>query len=298
VQYQLNVLHNTPAEVVNSLAYLVNQHPLRVSSIFLSPFDMGDFLVLVVALVAERISRDRRSWTNYLLLGGSIAALFASRVRADSLAALVVLGLAVLPSPPRPVTARIRLIAAIAIGAAIIIPSLGGTRFVGAQGGNASNQGHIREITNGIHAMVDHPLGLGIGVQPATANRFLLSGNQIGLYTTDNSITQVGDELGFQALLPWLGFLIAAGVALRRRARGHDPLVAGAGLALIGILIAGQYHHVFLTYPVPWTLWAAIGLALRDRSAEPRRTPRTRPHRTWAAPPTTIVGTPSRFVNR
>jgi hypothetical protein len=40
-------------------------------------------------------------------------------------------------------------------------------------------------------------------------------------------------------------------------------------LAFLAIFVAGMYHHVFLSFPVPWILWAAVGLALRPEGASP-----------------------------
>jgi hypothetical protein len=48
---------------------------------------------------------------------------------------------------------------------------------------------------------------------------------------------------------------------LKRRASAGDDMAAALGFGLLGVLIAGMYHQVFLTFPVPWTLWAGLGLA-------------------------------------
>jgi hypothetical protein len=274
-QYLQFVLHDNAVAVADALRYLLNTHPLHVSSIFLSPYDMSDYLLIVAALVAERISRDARSPSNYVLLGAVVGALFFSRVRADALALVVMLVLVVLPAPRRPVEGRIRMILALLVGAALVVPSLSGSRYVGAQGGSSSATGHVKEINRGVSLLVHNPLGLGLGIQPSTITRLAgASGGQTNI-TTDNSITQVGDELGIQGLLPWLVLLVLTSAALARRARTADEYTTAAGLALLGVLIAGQYHHVFLVYPVPWTLWATVGLALpgaTSRRVEPIRT--------------------------
>jgi hypothetical protein len=224
---------------------------------------MADYLLLVVGITAARIIRDHRSAWNWALLAGTVAVLFFSRVRADSLGALLVLGVAVLPAPRRPVEARIRLILGLVIGAAIIVPSLGGTRFVGAQGGSQSNHGHVGEFIHGVSVAVSHPLGLGLGDQAATATKYQAeTGLPPSTLISSGSVAQVSDELGIQALIPWLltmGFIF---YELRRRARGPDDLVTGVGLGLLGLFIAAQFHHAFITYPGPWTFFAAIGLAL------------------------------------
>ena len=276
--YLLSVLHYSNSQVITAVQFFLPQyglHPLHVSSIFLSPYDMSDYLILVVALCAERISRDHRSPMNYIILAGAVATLFFSRVRADALAAVIILALIALPAPRRPTEARLRFVLALAVGAAIIIPTLGGTRYVGAEGGSSSSAGHIREIRNGISIIANNPLGLGLGNQPATASRFSTLTNPTSLIS-DNSITQVGDELGIEGLVPWLLTIALVLAAFRQRIRWGDELAAAAGFGLLGVLIAGQYHHVFLTYPGPWTLWAAVGLALPPMSAG-REAPRAAP---------------------
>jgi hypothetical protein len=53
--------------------------------------------------------------------------------------------------------------------------------------------------------------------------------------------------------------------ALGQAARRDDAFAGGVRLAFLGIFIAGMYHQVFLSFPVAWMLWAAVGLVLRPR---------------------------------
>lgn len=267
VQYQTSVLGNDTTTVTRDLGYLTNYDPLRVGSIFLSPFDMADFLLIAFAIAIERIARDFRSRGSYLVCAIILAALFASRVRADALAAVIIALIAMLPTPNRPVTARLRLLAAILLAAAIVVPSLGGTRFVDAQGGSQSNADHVTEIATGIEEIVHTPLGLGIGNVAGVGDRFVLTASEQGAFTVDNTVLQVGDELGVQALVPWLVLVILVWLALSRAARRADAFAGGIRLAFLALFIAGMYHQVFLGFPVAWSLWAAVGLVLRpDRS--------------------------------
>ncbi|MHB1534689.1 MAG: hypothetical protein ACYC1D_08780, partial [Acidimicrobiales bacterium] len=196
VQFETDIVHVSLADTINTFRYLLSLNPLRVSSIFFSPFDMADYLVLVAALLVERISHDARSPWRYPQLALVMAALFFSRTRADALAAVIVLALAVLPAPRRPIEARVRLIVALLVGAAIVVPALGGTRFLGAHGANTSSQQHVSEVTYGISVIWHHPFGLGLGDQPSTASRFAAATGQASGVISDNSVTQVGDELG------------------------------------------------------------------------------------------------------
>jgi hypothetical protein len=260
--FQYYVLHTSSPGVTADLIYITQIHPLHVSSIFFSPYSMSDYLVLVVAVVGERIGRHRATVVDFVVLAGCMAAIFFSASRSDALGAVIILALMALPSPRRPIEGRLRFIGSLLVAALIIVPGLGGTRFVDAQGGASSNSGHITEVLRGVDIIATNPLGLGLGDQPATSpNAVTASGASVSVIS-DNSITQVGDELGLQALIPWLfmvGFVL---LELRRRAKGGDNFAAAMGLGLLGVLIAGQYHHVFLTFPLPWTLWAGAGLAL------------------------------------
>lgn len=268
IQYLEDVLNEGPTQVYDVLRYPLNLHPLHVGSILISPYSMSDYLLVVAGVTLERIVRTRRSVVNYVLFAGIVATLFFSRVRADALGLLVMLVLVALPSPKRAVEGRIRVIAAIVVGAAFVVPSLGGSRFVGAHGGSASASGHIKEIDRGISIFEHHPTGIGLGAQPGTVNYLPgATGGQTEL-TTDNSVTQVADELGVQALIPWLILMIAVLIALERRSKKGDVYTGAAFLALVGVLVAGQYHHVFIEYTVPWTLWAAVGFGLRPHHGD------------------------------
>src|SRR5581483_4600361 len=266
--YQLKVSGIQPYLIVQELEYLFFISPLRVSSIFASPFDMSDYLILVVAIAAVRI-RDNtgRSWMNYAVLAASLGAIYFSRVRGDAVAVVVILILMALPGARRPREGRMRLVGVLCIGAILIIPSLGGSRYVGAAGGSSSTSAHITEIEHGLKLIADRPLGLGLGSEPSD-RQYLVSATSD---TSEDAILQVSNELGVQALVPWLAMMAFILLALRCRARDGDAFASIMGFALLGILIAGLTHHVFLVLPDPWTLWAGVGLALTTyRPARPR----------------------------
>lgn len=261
-QYQLSVLQNTQATVARNLGYLTARNPLRIASVFISPFDMADFLLIPLAIVVAGISQDYPSRARYVLGAAILGLLFGSRVRADAVAAVVIVGLALVPRPNRPLAARLRLLAAVSLAAAAVIPALGGTRFLNAQGGAQSNQGHINELSAGLTQLARFPLGLGIGNAAGVGDRFVQGSSQQGRFTVDNSVLQVGDELGIQALIPWLVMMGLTWRKLGRADKESDPFAGGVHLAFLAIVVAGMYHHVFLGFPVAWTLWAAVGLAL------------------------------------
>jgi hypothetical protein len=253
-----------PVTVIGpNLEYITTLNPLHVSSIFLSPFDMSDFFVLVIAVVAVQITRGTRSPYLYVVLAASLASIFFSRTRADALAAVIILVLIALPTSRASAEGRLRLLGVLLLAAVFIVPALGGTRFVGAQGGDSSASKHLSDFETSIRLIEAHPLGLGLGSVPSSVNRFNVEGFFIGSEdVSQDLVVQVGYELGVLALVPWLAMVALVLLALRRRAHQDDMFAAAMGFALLGIIIAGLFHHVFVQFPVPWTLWAGAGLAL------------------------------------
>jgi O-antigen ligase len=179
------------------------------------------------------------------------------------LAAVIILVLIALPNARGSREGRLRLVGVLVLAAVLIVPFLGGTRFVGAQGGNASANKHISDFESSISLIETNPLGLGLGSVPSIVNRFDVRGFFIGGEdVSQNLVIQVGYELGVPALVPWLMFMALVLMDLRRRAKRGDPFALAMAFALLGIIVAGLFHHVFVQFPVPWTLWAGAGLAL------------------------------------
>jgi hypothetical protein len=262
--YQTNVGGISTSNASSNLSYLEPNAPFHIVSILLSPYTAGDYFVICTAIVAVRISHNRGVLLNYVILALLLGANFFTEARSDELAALAVLILIALPTLKSSRQGRIALISALLIGATIVVPYLGDTRFFGGDRSfNAFTAvEHRNEINAGLQIIYHDPLGLGIGEQPGVANRSaslnIINDGDI----SDNIITQVGDELGVQALLPWLIMVAFVFLELYRRTRDDDPELARAWMyALLGVFIAGQFHQAFLTYSTTWTVWAGAGMA-------------------------------------
>jgi hypothetical protein len=113
-------------------------------------------------------------------------------------------------------------------------------------------------------------------------------------YVSDNSLIQVGVELGIGMLVLFLAVLGFVLWGLTRAARAGPAgrgrlspatLAGGARLALVGLLVTGQFHHVFQTFSTTWPLWAFAGLGMRDVFLRAPRSARTRPALAPAATP-------------
>lgn len=270
--YLVSILHEPAAQVPGSIQYVVPTGLRRATSLLLSPFDLGDYMILVIAFLAQKVSRaDKSAWTLAVLLG-ALAVTYLTKVRADLLVALAVVALSVLPSPAKTARGRATLVVAVGLAIVVALPNLTGSRLLGGQSAVSSNRDHVTELSRAISTIEHAPLGLGLGYQPATVSRFqLLSGQGVNIASGISEI-QVINELGIEGLLPWLAMFATLLVELRRRRSDPDPFVSGAGIALLALLVAAQGHPVFSAYPAPWTLMAAVGLALngpRPKRAAP-----------------------------
>ncbi|HUC05073.1 MAG TPA: hypothetical protein VL961_06725 [Acidimicrobiales bacterium] len=271
-QYLTNVLGDSPSFADSSVKYAISSGVSfhHITSILLSPYDFADYMIIVALVAAVHISYRHRSVFTYAVFAIAAACIWFTQVRGDAVAVGIALVLVAIPASRTPLEGRIRLVALLVLAAVLVVPALGGSRFSGSnKGAQLSSQGHIYEIEDGLGVIYYEPLGLGLGNQPGVGLKYntssaLINGGDI----SDNMITQVGDELGLQSMIPWLIMMFLVGLALQRRASKGDELAAGIGFAFVGWIIAGQTHHVFLTFPGPWTLWVVMGLAVNLTPAE------------------------------
>lgn len=284
IDYQIQVFHLTPLQIQQEFQ-LITGPPLRVGSLLFSPFDFPDLLLVGAGFLLEVITRGRRiAWRlPFLALLG--LAVVASNTRADMLGLVAILLIGVVPAPGRPRWNRLRLIAIVAVAGLALFGNVGTTRISSTPGSRYSNHGHWQEVTGGLYAISKNPLGYGLGTAPAAATQSGVATQGAG-YISDNSLIQVGLELGlglFVLFLVLLGYVLWG---LTRAARaGPAPggrlsaatLAGGARLALVGLIVTGQFHHVFQTFSTTWPLWAVAGLGMRDVFLRAPRSARNRP---------------------
>ena len=154
---------------------------------------------------------------------------------------------------------------------ALLVPVVGKSRVSGAQGGSASATAHTHEFAHGLTALTRHPLGTGLGTAAGTGQRFQIA----QAVTSDNSVLQVGNELGVAMMvlfiLLYIEVLRALGAAASEAPDGALP--RGMQAVMIGLAVVGMLHHVFVYLPVAWIAWGGAGLALgiaeRERLAPP-----------------------------
>jgi hypothetical protein len=257
---------STPQGQIDQLVRWTTANPVRVGSLFVGPFDFADFLILPAALLLDRLTRREGRGRDVLLLALIGAALLASQTRANVIALAIMALLALSPGPQRVFAHRLRLVAIVVLAVVAFVPSLISSRLGGAAESASSTTHHFDEINGGWDLLVHNPLGLGLGTAPSVAVRL----DNAPVVISDNSILQVGNELGVVMMGFFVVLLVAMVLRLWRadRAEAQNRLTRAARLALIGLILAGQLHHVFQTFAITWPLWAAAGLALRG---PPRR---------------------------
>jgi hypothetical protein len=261
--YNLEALQTPLAEVVQLVRW-TTARPVRVGSLMVGPFDFADYMLIPGGLLLARLARRGARTLDMVLLAAVGAAIFASQTRANIAALGVMLLLALAPGGKRALASRMRIVAIAALAAVALIPSLASSRLGGAEESAASSEGHLNEIQFGLEVLKTHPLGLGLGTAPAVAVR----AEGTPLVISDNSLLQVGNELGVAMMIFFIVIVGAVVVRLGQAARDgpDDDLATGARLAIVGLFLAGQLHHVFQTFSISWTVWAAAGLGLAHLS--------------------------------
>ncbi len=262
--YHFEIL-DTPIAAIAGLLRWTTARPVRVGSLFVQPFTFADFMLLPAGLVLAQMAWRGARARDLLLLGVVGAAVLASQTRANILALIAMVLISLAPVGQRVLANRLRIVAIAAVAAVAFIPSLASSRLGGTGEAAKSTEGHVNEIQFGLQVLEKHPLGLGLGTAPAVAAR----DEDAPLVISDNSILQVGNELGAGMMVFFVVILVTMVLRLGRAAR-DDPgnnLAAGARLALLGLVIAGQFHHVFQFFAVSWLLFAVAGLALRGKDS-------------------------------
>lgn len=223
---------------------------------------VGFFLVPGLALALVRAA-NRPSLLRLAVAATIGAGIVATLTRSAFLAAVVMALVVALGFPRTQHHARTRLLAIGSLGLILALAFAGSTGLVerttaAFTGDDASATDHVESTTAGIERALDHPFGLGLGVQP-NARRGSSGGQQV---VTENAYLQVANELGAVAAILLVVALWRLVVALRRR--GDEVATAMAG-TVAGVAVAGLFLHVWLPLDGPWTMMALAGLWLPRR---------------------------------
>lgn len=257
-----NFIYNTGSE----------QHFLRrLVSTFLSPLAAGYLMVVALLLLPRR---------RISIALGAVA--FAGLLFTFSRSSLVALagGLVVLALAARdwrPVVLA-AVVAAVAVGWAHAFPKIGPTgtwtkadlvyqqanahATTGPTSGNALSENepslheHWAELKEGIHTVIHHPQGFGLGNVGQTASR---TGTPIK--AGESNYTEMGAELGILGALLWIawGLAVLGGLWRARSVRMAAAFAAVLALAIQTDVIGDPW--------VAYVVWALAGTCLQVRLA-------------------------------
>jgi hypothetical protein len=244
----------------------------RLVSTFLSPLASG-YLFVVALLVAAAALRRRWVWA----LGGITAAGLLWTFSRSSLVALAagLVVLALVRRRPLELAAAAAVIG-IAFGWAHLFPDIGPTgnwtavdlRYQRAQaaggptdfnatsGNEPSLHSHWTSLKDGVHTMVHHPQGYGLGNVGQTASR-----TGTPLKAGESNYTELGVELGVLGSLLWLAWGVAVLAGLVRAGR-YDVWAAGVAAVFAAVLALAVQTDVIGDPWIAYCVWALAGALL------------------------------------
>jgi O-Antigen ligase len=247
-----NFIYNTGSE----------QHFLRrLVSTFLSPLASGYAMVVALLLLPRR----RAAAPLAAVAFAGLLFTFSRSSLAALAGGLVVLALAAWDVRP---VALAALVAGVAVGWAYVFPSIGPTghwtkldlvhqrqhaKAAGPASGNALSEQepslheHWTALKEGLHTVVHHPQGFGLGNVGQTASR-----TRTPLKAGESNYTEMGAETGVLGMLLWTAWGIAVLAGLwRRRAVGMTAAFAAILALAIQTDVIGD----------PWVAYVVWGLA-------------------------------------
>ena len=246
----------------------------RLVSAFLSPLATAYALVVVLLLLAA--ARPRR-WT---VAAGAVVyvGLLWTHTRAAFLA--LAAGLAVLAllrrSRKTAVLAGGSLVVALAFVA--VFPAIGPeTRYTAAElaclranaaaeggesgsaldPGESSTVSHWRSLRDGLRTVAEHPWGFGLGNAGVSASR-----TGADVKAGESTYTELGVDAGVLGLAAFVGWLVALGLALRRRSAWLTASIAA-------VAVLGLQTDVIGIHWLSVVVLALAGAALRHAPGEP-----------------------------
>jgi hypothetical protein len=260
----------------------------RLVSVFLSPLAASYAALLGILLLAGGLLRSRRlAWAVGLLVYAALLltytrsallvlpvalvllAIFQRRVRVAALAAgALVVALAWSHAYPHvaPTGHWTRSDIVRQHAEAAKAHTQGSATGAASCGGESSFCSHWHSLKGGVHTVLDHPQGFGLGNAGATAAR-----NGVTLKAGESTYTEVGVETGLLGGLLWLAWglaLLAGLVTAARRTSEQRALVGATAAAFAAVLALALQTDVVGDPWVAYVLWAFAGLVLtRARGA-------------------------------
>lgn len=237
---------------------------IRVGSVLQSPLTLGFYLYPALAIGLHYMADRRLRWGTSVATALAGAAVVMTLTRSALLGAVVLSLVSVRVGIARLSPGRVRLVLVL-VATAVIAAPLGGSTILGQRtvatfSGQQDANTHLQSAQAGFQALLDDPLGRGLGTAPGIGDRFQVQGK----LTSEDAYLQVGDELGVAAMVIFMAFLGVTLSRLRRTGDGSsDGLPAPAMFAAgVGLAVGGLFLHVWLDYSTALTFAALAGVSI------------------------------------
>ena len=236
----------------------------RVNSLFFDPNILGRYLALTMVALAALVAfgRERRQ---LIAAGVLFVVLLITLVVTYSQSSMIALiaGMLVLTA------LRFGIATGLAAGVAAAVTVAVSVALIAGGSVSEDTSGRSGLIDGGLEIAGDAPfLGAGSGSFPAEFKERFGGGAGVAVESHTEPVTVLaeGGALGFVAYLGLLvvtivGLIVAAGPALRERARG-TPLAAALLATYAVMLVHSLGYAAFLTDPITWALLAVGATAL------------------------------------
>lgn len=244
---------------------------IRINSTLRGPNPLGAYASIVLALIAaviagRKVRKDKQKLavTTVLAIGG-VVALWASYSRSALIAAIVAVGIVLVVTTLRKLSAKMW----ITIG--VVLFAVVGGLFIFRDSSFisnvvlhenptsiddiSSNAGHIQSLNDGVNRLLRQPIGAGIG---STGSASLYSNNPL---IVENQYLFVAHEVGWAGLILFVSIFLMILVKLwelRKNWLALGVFASGVGLALIGLLLPVWTDD---TISIIWWGLAAVALS-------------------------------------
>jgi hypothetical protein len=267
--FVLGVPYPNPTSVI-TYGLLGGYRFVRVGSL-INDFHTLAFLMLIpLGLGLERLSARKLSVFEGVATFAAALALLLSLTRASILGGVLVVALALVLAARRHAPGRIRLVLVVFIGAIAILPIAAQThvaaRLLSLNNTNETdNSQHVSRSKAALDALLNQPLGRGLGTNLVTGARY----NSSGALVAEDYYLQVGNELGAPEMIV---FVLLLAVLLVRlgissvRAGPTETMAGGLLIAGCGLAVGGFFLHDWGSYEVSLGFFGLAGLAVTGRT--------------------------------
>ncbi len=263
-RYQLTIFSNESERTfIFTDPTLSGEKSRRAGSILGSHLDAAFALLLPLGVVLHRLRRQWRAAT--LVAAGTVGVGLALTQTRSAILGGALIALGALRSNTGGSSNRVRLAMGMALALVVIVPLVADSalaeRITGAVSGSDQESApeHTERSRAAFDAVVDRPLGQGLGSSGGIANRFDVQGHLL----PENHYLRVALDVGVLGSILFIGIVVTGVRTARRQAGRTGGLLDAAGAsALTGLCVTGLFLDSFdvVTSSVP--LFVVVGLAV------------------------------------